>query len=195
MGAEGIASYDVGVGADVGTVPPAPGLAALLAPVDAATFAPALAPLANPAAMPELLTGAASRLPTHEQQLIVQVARAKGVDPRALAAIRLAENGGPGREFGVLSVLATAVYKARVAQVGTFQAQAEVAADTLRANEARYRAATGLAPRDATGSYTREFWSFFGGRWAPIGAENDPGGLNQYWVANVTHFYEGSALA
>lgn len=50
------------------------------------------------------LTGDAKRLPPWEQEAIIRIARQAGVDPRLLAAVRLTENGGPGREFGVLSV-------------------------------------------------------------------------------------------
>lgn len=30
-----------------------------------------------------------------------------------------------------------------------------------------------------------------GASWAPIGAENDPGGLNAHWVANVIAIFQG----
>lgn len=154
---------------------------------------PLLAPPPEPAGM--ILTGAAGTLSDAEQQTILAVAKAKGVDPTALAAIRLQENGGPGREFGVLSVQGQAWYEARVAAVGSFQAQAEVAATSLKAAETRYQTQTGADPRNATGRYTFDFWQFFGARWAPVGAGNDPQGLNRYWVDNVASLYNGSTVA
>ena len=35
-----------------------------------------------------------------------------------------------------------------------------------------------------------DFIEFLGSRYAPIGAENDPRGLNKNWVKNVKYFYE-----
>lgn len=159
------------------------------------TFSAALAPLAAELGYRVTFTGAAGRLPRSEQDTIDAVAAASGVDAVALAAIRLQENGAPGREFGVLSALSDPAYIARVAAVGTFQAQAEWAAGSLKKNETRYTAATGRAPKDGSGHYTPDYWQFFGGRWAPIGAANDPRGLNQFWVSNVIGFYQGSGLA
>jgi hypothetical protein len=155
---------------------------------------PRLAPAAEPP-VGMILTGAAGGLSTQEQQTILAVAKRKGVDPVALAAIRLAENGGAGREFGVLSVQGQPWYEARVQAVGSFQAQAEVAATSLKQAEGRYRTETGQDPRSASGRYTFEFWQFFGARWAPIDAENDPRGLNRYWVDNVALLYNGSTVA
>ncbi len=160
---------------------------------DAAPVSPA-----TPLGGSSVLAGAAGRLSAADQQTIVQVARAHGVDPLALAAIRLQENGGPGREFGVLpeglTSMQLAAYRARVQQVGSFQAQAEEAAVSLRKAEERYRDATGQSPKDASGRYVPAFWTFFGARWAPVDAANDPRGLNRYWVTNVISFYEGSML-
>ena len=34
-----------------------------------------------------------------------------------------------------------------------------------------------------------DFISFLGARYCPVGASNDPQGLNRYWVKNVKHFY------
>jgi hypothetical protein len=155
-------------------------------------------PLRAPAAeapIGMILTGAAGQLPTVEQQTILAVAEAQRVDPIALAAIRLAENGGAGREFGVLSVQGQPWYEARVLAVGSFQAQAEVAATSLQNAETRYRAQTGRDPVSASGRYTIDFWRFFGARWAPIDAGNDPQGLNRYWVDNVALLYNGSTVA
>jgi hypothetical protein len=34
-----------------------------------------------------------------------------------------------------------------------------------------------------------DFISFLSRSYAPLGAENDPQGLNRNWIKNVTHFY------
>jgi hypothetical protein len=36
-----------------------------------------------------------------------------------------------------------------------------------------------------TGRYTDEFMRFFSGRYAPVGAANDPGGLNRHHAGNL----------
>lgn len=33
-----------------------------------------------------------------------------------------------------------------------------------------------------------EWLSYFARRWCPVGAKNDPQGLNQHWLKNVRHF-------
>jgi len=35
-----------------------------------------------------------------------------------------------------------------------------------------------------------DFIEFLGNRYAPIGADNDPNGLNRFWVRNVKWYYE-----
>jgi len=34
-----------------------------------------------------------------------------------------------------------------------------------------------------------DFVAFFGARWAPVGATNDPHGLNAHWVTNVRQLW------
>ena len=34
-----------------------------------------------------------------------------------------------------------------------------------------------------------QFVKFWGARWAPVGAENDPQGLNQHWTGNVIRLW------
>jgi len=87
-----------------------------------------------------------------------------------LFAIRKAENGGPGVEFGVLHP------KAKGTDLRT---QAGWAAATVVKNRGRHNA--------------REhghFINFLGSRYAPKGAENDPKGLNANWIKNVKAHYE-----
>jgi len=38
-----------------------------------------------------------------------------------------------------------------------------------------------------------DFIEFLGKRYAPVGADNDPKGLNKNWVKNVKYFYEKEA--
>lgn len=84
-------------------------------------------------------------------------------------AIRVAENGGPGREFGIMD-----------ARADTYDKQAGWCAATVRKNHARWVRAGKEIP----------FIQFLGNRYCPVGAENDPDGLNAHWVRNVTHWYE-----
>ena len=37
---------------------------------------------------------------------------------------------------------------------------------------------------------TGDFISYLSGSYAPVGAANDPLGLNRNWISNVSHFYE-----
>lgn len=117
-------------------------------------------------------------LPLSEDQIISDTASRVGVDARLLAAIRVAENGGPGREFGVLSVSAP-----------DYQSQAQIAARSIQNNQQRYESATGQSATDSTGRFTESFIAFMGQRWAPIGAGNDPSGLNINWIGNVASAY------
>lgn len=129
------------------------------------------------------LTGRAAQLPAHERARIVVIAEDMGIDPAALAALRLAENGGPGREFGVLSVSAP-----------TYDEQATIAARSIKNHEARYRRATGELPRGADGRYTEAFLAHFSARYAPIGAGNDPTGLNSHHARNLIAGYRASGV-
>ena len=82
-------------------------------------------------------------------------------------AIGRAENGRPGREFGVL-------YK----NANTFRQQAGQCAATVQKNWDRWTNGTKDVP----------FLVFLRNRYCPIGAENDPQGLNNNWLKNVTFF-------
>ena len=84
-----------------------------------------------------------------------------------VAAIRYAENGGPGRQYGVLHPRARG-----------YRSQAGWCAATVQKNWDRWHKAG--SPGD--------FIDFLGNRYCPIGADNDPNGLNQHWKKNVRHF-------
>ena len=128
-------------------------------------------------------TGKAGTLPEEEQQTIFQVAAEVGVPACFLAAIRIAENGGPGREFGVLSEHAD-----------TYEAQCRVAALSVRNNAYRYVARFKEWPVAKDGGLSEAFTKFMAARWAPVGASNDPGNLNAHWVGNVWSAYTESGI-
>jgi len=115
---------------------------------------------------------------TTEFPEIVTVGRSYNVDPLFLAAIRAAENGLPGREFGLLP---SSRYPDYIAQLNG-------AAATVRHNLINYTAnplSTGII-RDALGPhrrlrYSRVWITYLAHIWAPIGAHNDPHGLNPNW--------------
>lgn len=130
-----------------------------------------------PAAASEPYTSEASA-PSREAALIAQEAARTGVDSALLAAIRKAENGRPGREFGVLSVSAP-----------TLEGQARVAANTVRNTLQRYAQHGGQAVEPATGRYTEGFLRYLSARYAPVGAANDPQGLNRSHAANLIALY------
>ena len=128
-------------------------------------------------------TGEASGLPEHEQAVILRTAAEVGVPATFLAAIRIAENGRAGREFGVLSEAAD-----------TYEAQARVAALSIRNNQYRYVLRFKEWPTDAQGGLSEAFTKFMAQRWAPVGAGNDPGNLNAHWPRNVFRAYQNSGV-
>ena len=89
---------------------------------------------------------------------------------KLLKSIRLAENGRPGREFGVLS------HKAK-----TFEKQAGWCASICYKNYVYWE----LHPK-----IDMDFISYLSTQYAPVGADNDPSNLNSHWVKNVKHFME-----
>ena len=117
-------------------------------------------------------------LPSGEARLIQESAERTGIDPAFLSALRKVENGGPGREFGILSVPAP-----------TYEDQARIAAETVQKNLERFRKQGGQPIDPVTGRYTEEFIRFFSGRYAPIGASNDPRGLNRFHASNLIRAY------
>lgn len=123
--------------------------------------------------------GPAPGTPGDVTAVIKETAGRAGIDGRFLQALRRVENGGAGREFGVLSVPAP-----------TYEDQARVAAESVRRNVERFERATGRDAVDpVSGQYTEEFIRFFSTRWAPIGADNDPTGLNRYHARNLIRIY------
>jgi hypothetical protein len=86
-----------------------------------------------------------------------------------VSAIRYAENGGKGREYGILHP--------RVKP--TYRSQAGWCAATVQKNYDRWVKA----------GKRGEFVVFLGNRYCPVGADNDPNGLNKHWIGNVRKFH------
>jgi hypothetical protein len=120
-----------------------------------------------------------------DEEALIRIAAAQyGLDWHLVAAIRKAENGGPGREFGVLSVKAP-----------TYAAQLDVCCQTVRHRVVQYDADNqALELHDTPDGkesivYHQDFISWFGEIWAPNGASNDPSGTNRNWSQNVSYWY------
>ena len=128
-----------------------------------------------------MFTGEAGRLPELEQHTIAHIAAQVGVPATFLAAIRIAENGGPGREFGVLSENAP-----------TYEAQCRTAALSIRNNQYRHIVSKGTWPIGKDGHLSSSFIVFMADRWAPHHADNDPNDLNANWPKNVERVYRNS---
>lgn len=136
-------------------------------------------------------TGPASDLPTHptlsqaqQEDAIFYAAAVHGVQATFLAAIRIAEGGGPGREFGVLSEKAD-----------EYEEQADICARSIRNSLFRFVAAHGGAWPTDQDTYSPSFIVSMAERWAPRKASNDPNDLNRHWVRNVTAAYVASGIA
>ncbi|MGQ9473117.1 MAG: hypothetical protein ACUVQZ_07065 [Candidatus Caldatribacteriaceae bacterium] len=78
---------------------------------------------------------------------------------------RSAERGRKGVEFGVVAAKGT-----------DLKTQAEWACASIQKNFERFQEG--------------DFIAFLGSRWAPVGAENDPQGLNRFLVENLRYFYK-----
>lgn len=117
--------------------------------------------------MPKQLHAALS-VPAHEAVVIENAAHAYGLNSQQknlLYAIRRQENGGPGKEFGVLHPQAMR-FKDNPAM--SMKTQAAWAAGTIK--------------KHFDGKNLKNFAS----RWAPQGASNDPHGMNASWLPNVS---------
>lgn len=101
------------------------------------------------------------------------------VNPYAfMLAVRMCEQGRKGREFGVL---------AQGAIDTDLRTQAEWTMSTLIKDTKRWHTDT-LANGKKKSDYPG-FIFYFGDKWCPIGADNDPNNLNKYWLPNFQKFY------
>ncbi|MEN6455801.1 MAG: hypothetical protein ABFD10_16245 [Prolixibacteraceae bacterium] len=95
-----------------------------------------------------------------------------------MLAVRMTEQGRAGREFGVM---------AQGAIDTDLETQAEWTMSTLVKDTKRWYADT-LANGKKKSDYAG-FIFYFGDKWCPIGADNDPNNLNQYWIPNFQKYY------
>jgi len=112
---------------------------------------------------------------------ILRAGEAYGVDPLFLAAIRQAEAGRPGREFGVL-----------VGAANTYETQVKYTANTITHYLFDYVGNPTnriIAAGHHRIIYNSRFIEYTARRYAPIGAGNDPTSLNANWLKNVTFHY------
>lgn len=87
---------------------------------------------------------------------------------RLLVAIRLSENGGKGREFGVMSKKAN-----------TYRRQAGWCAAICWLRYQEWKDGDKMPSK---------FLVYLANRYAPVGASNDPLGKNSNWLKNVQHY-------
>ena len=120
-----------------------------------------------------------------EYPVIIKAAQRNGIEPHhherlaMLFAIRRAENGGHGKQFGVLAKNAGA--KKGETFLQSLDRQAGHASVGVLNGEKRHQ------EHIASGG-TLGFVEHFGKRWAPQGVANDPTNLNKHWVKNVTKY-------
>ena len=93
-----------------------------------------------------------------------------------LMAIRRHENGGKGRQFGVLHP-----YRPK-----TYRSQCAWCADSIKRNRIRYE---NKYKEKVTLGNIEVFIRFMGRRYCPVGVKNDPKGLNKYWIPGVTSWF------
>jgi hypothetical protein len=101
------------------------------------------------------------------------------VNPYAfMLAVRMVEQGRKGREFGVM---------AQGAIDTDLETQAEWTMATLIKDTKRWHTDT-LANEKKRSDYAG-FIFYFGDKWCPIGADNDPNNLNKNWLPNFQKYY------
>jgi hypothetical protein len=111
--------------------------------------------------------------PNDEYKITREVSDEYGLTPEErnlLFAIRYAENGPQGREFGVLTPEAQR-YATHPDPAMSFRTQAKWAAGTIKK---RYK------------GDLEEFQK----RWAPVGVANDPKNLNANWLKNMQYYLD-----
>lgn len=115
-----------------------------------------------------------------EFNIILEAAERNGCygdDFLLLLAIGLAENS-ENRPFGIMHPKCDKIMKERPDDI--IDIQAGWGAATIVKNKERWK----------NNNEGMNFIEYLGNRWAPIGAENDPEGLNVNWIPNVTSLFE-----
>ncbi len=75
----------------------------------------------------------------------------------------------------------------------TYEDQVRLAAASIRRSVERFEATGRVAIDPATGRYSEEFIRFFSNHYAPVGAANDPNGLNWHHARNLIRLYAQAA--
>lgn len=123
-----------------------------------------------------------------EYQIILDAAKRNGIEPNhhedlaMLYSIRKAENGGHGKQFGVLAKNAGAKKGESFGQ--SLDRQAGHAAFAVVKSKQRYQ-------EHLANGGKLSYVQHFGQRWAPPNVANDPTNLNAHWVGNVTTHRDG----
>lgn len=116
---------------------------------------------------------------------IRDVAVRYGVDPYFIAAIRIVENGGPGREFGVMLKNRT--------QMSDFEFQLLGCVQTVVSSLNNFTGNPLVTHKTAGDAivlgYTEAFIATVQRKHAPVGVSNDPNNLNRSWFVNVARTY------
>ena len=117
-----------------------------------------------------------------EYPAIQKIADQRGLDPLFIAAIRLAENGADGKQYGVLTAAAP-----------DYDSQLRVCTRTIAGYLQEYDGNPFVLIEGAAGLkrlvYSAAFIQYVRNHYAPIGADNDPNSLNTNWLVNVMSFY------
>ena len=129
---------------------------------------------------------------TREETIINYHANRIGVDPKLLMAIRKAENGGDGVEFGILSGGARYEKDKGYSDANgvfceydsEFEKQCCWAGHTIKKRKVEFDSLSS----DKKSGYL-DLIDYIGNTYCPVGAENDPAGLNKNWKKNVGRFY------
>jgi len=96
-----------------------------------------------------------------------------------MLAVRKQENGREGLEFGVIAAKDT-----------DLEEQARWAVVTFIKNEERWeRAKRNNEWKIQNSNPELDYIVYLGNRWCPVGASNDPQGLNKFWIGNVQKLY------
>lgn len=110
-------------------------------------------------------------------QAFIDAGKKHGVDPRFLAAISSQETGGGTSKAIKNKNNAMGIMKG--SKLRSFKSVADSINSQARS-----------LTRDG-GYYTgKNTIAKIGGTYAPVGAANDPNGLNKHWIPNITKFYE-----
>ena len=104
------------------------------------------------------------------------------VDPFAfLLAVRRQEGGRKGCEFGIMH---------KDAYDTDLRTQAEWTVATLVKDTIRWHTNALICVQGKSKKDFVDFIEYFGCKYCPVGASNDPYGYNKYWIPNVRKFYE-----